>query len=101
MKIIFTAPENTRDLETEARALGIFYYYISSADKDELVAAVKEAVGAPIREGLRHRPKVLIVDDDRDFHDLVRTVLERGGYDTVSAYSEKEGLDVASRALWQ
>lgn len=97
VKIIFTTPENTRDLEEQVRALDVFYYYISSADKAELVAAVKDAVGEPRPEGVRHPPKVLIVDDDPDFHHYVHAVLGPAGYATVSAYSEREGLDVARR----
>ena len=96
-KIIFTAPENTRDLEVEVRALDVFYYYISSADRAELVAAVEDAIGAPRPGKAKHRPKVLIVDDDADFHAAVRTMLHPSGYDVVSAYSEREGLDVARR----
>jgi CheY-like chemotaxis protein len=97
VKIIFTAPENTRELEAQVRALDVFYYYISSADRAELVAAVKDAVGAPrpSRSGLP--PKVLIVDDDPDFHESVRSFLQSAGYSIVSAYSEQEGLQLARR----
>jgi CheY-like chemotaxis protein len=96
-KIIFTAPENTRDLEVEVRALDVFYYYISSADQAELVAAVEDAVGAPRPGKAKHRLKVLVVDDDGDFHAAARTVLHSAGYDVVSAYAEREGLDAARR----
>jgi len=98
VKIIFAAPENSLELEAEVRALDVFYYYISSADKAELVAAVTDAIGAPRPDRLRHCPKVLIVDDDRDFHVFVQAVLEPAGYIIVSAYSEREGLDLARRA---
>jgi len=95
-KIIFSAPENTRDLEMRVRAMGVFYYYISSADSAELVAAVNDAIGAP-RRGRTSRPKVLIVDDDRDFQDALRVILGPAGYDVFSAYSGPEGLDMARR----
>ena len=97
IKIIFTTPENTRDLEAEVRALDIFFYYIGSSDKAELVEAVEDAIGAPQRGQAGHPPKVLIVDDDPDFHAFVRAVLEPAGYTMVSAYSEREGLDHARR----
>jgi CheY-like chemotaxis protein len=95
--IVFTTPENTRDLEAQVRALDVFYYYISSADRAELVAAVKEAVGAPTHGEFGRPPKVLIVDDDPDFHETIRAVLAPAGYSIDSAYSEREGLDAARR----
>ena len=97
IKTIFTAPQNTRDLETEVRAMGVFYYFSSSSDMAELVAAVKDAVGQP-HAGRAGRPaRVLIVDDDADFHCFVRAVLGPAGYGLLSAYSEKEGLELARR----
>jgi CheY-like chemotaxis protein len=95
IKIVFTSPENTLDLEAQVRALDVFYYYIDSADSADLVAAVKDAVGAPSPDRTQHPPKVLIVDDDPNFHAALRTVLETAGYSMVSAYSEPEGLDMA------
>lgn len=97
IKTIFTTPENTRDLEGQVRALEVFYYYISSADRAELVAAVKDAIGAPKHERTGRPPKVLVVDDDDDFHCFARAILEPAGYGIVSAYSEREGLDAARR----
>jgi CheY-like chemotaxis protein len=75
--------------------LDVFYYYISSADIEELVAAVKNAVGAPVRRRSGRLPKVLIVDDDRGIHETIRAVLTPAGYSIVSAYSQREGLDAA------
>ena len=96
-KIIFTSPENTRDLETRVREADAFYYYIGTADKAELIAAVEEAVGPPMSRRTRSSSKVLIVDDDRDFHMVVRATLEPAGYVIDSAYSGPEGLDKARR----
>jgi len=96
-KIIFTAPENTRELETQVRALDILYYYISSGDPAELAAAVEDAIGAPRPVRARRHPRILVVDDDRDFHALVRALLEGAGYEVTSAHSEREGLDAARR----
>ena len=97
IKIVFTAPKNTRDLEAQVRTLDVFYYYISSADSEELVAAVKDAIGAPVRGRAGRLPKVLIVDDDPAIHETVCAVLAPAGYSIVSAYSEREGLDAARR----
>lgn len=97
LKIIFTTRENTGDLEAQIRALDVFYYYVGSADTAELAAAVKDAIGSPRADRTRHPRKVLIVDDDRDFHVAVRAILKSAGYEAVSAYSEQEGLDAARR----
>jgi len=99
-KIIFTTPQNTRDLEARVRAMDVFYYCIytcDSADSAELVAAVEDAIGARRPGRTCEFPKVLIVDDDRDFHDVIRPILKSAGYDTVSAFSQREGLDLARR----
>ena len=96
-KTIFTAPENTRELEAQVRALDVFYYYISSADRAELIAAVEDAIGAPRPVRARPRPRVLVVDDDPDYQATVRAILEGAGYRVFSAYSEREGLAAARR----
>jgi two-component system OmpR family response regulator len=36
-------------------------------------------------------PKILIIDDDRDFQETTRLVLERGGFAVVGAYTPEEG----------
>lgn len=96
-KVVFTTAANTRDLEQQVRALGVFYYYVNSSDRSELVAAVADALGAP-RPGRPGRPpKVLVVDDDPDFHHFARAVLEPAGYAILSAYSEPEGLQAVRR----
>ncbi len=37
--------------------------------------------------------KVLLVDDDPDFVEAIRTVVEKGGYKVEVAYDGKEGLE--------
>jgi two-component system alkaline phosphatase synthesis response regulator PhoP len=36
--------------------------------------------------------KILVVDDDRDFQDTTRLVLERSGFQVVGAFAPEEGL---------
>ena len=96
-KIIFTAPDNTRDQEAQVRALDVFYYCAGSADRAELVAAVADAIGAPSHDTGRRPPRILIVDDDPDFHATTRIFLEAAGYHIISAYSEQQGLEMARR----
>jgi len=97
IKIVFTAPRNTRRLEARVRSLDVFYYYISSGDRAELVAAVKDAIGSPVPAVTGRQPKVLVVDDDPDFHTTIHTFLTPAGYSLISAYSEREGLELARR----
>jgi CheY-like chemotaxis protein len=97
VKTIFTAAQNTRGLEEQVRALDVFYYYVNASDRAELVAAVNDAVGEPKPGGARTPPKVLIVDDDPDFHVYAQAILGPAGYAIVSAYSQREGVEVARR----
>jgi two-component system alkaline phosphatase synthesis response regulator PhoP len=39
------------------------------------------------------KPRILLVDDDVDFVDLNRAVLENHGFDVTIAFSGREGLD--------
>ena len=39
------------------------------------------------------KPKILLVDDDVDFVDLNRAVLQNHGFEVVAAFSSREGLD--------
>ena len=39
------------------------------------------------------KPRILLVDDDVDFVDLNRAVLENHGFDVATAFSSREGLD--------
>ena len=38
-------------------------------------------------------PKILVIDDDPDFQEVTRLVLERSGFEAVGAYTPDEGLD--------
>ena len=38
--------------------------------------------------------KILIVDDNQDILDLLKSLLESGGYDPITIASGKEGLDL-------
>ena len=43
--------------------------------------------------------KLLLIDDDVDFVEMNRTVLEHGGYRVSAAYNGREGLEVARTEL--
>jgi DNA-binding response OmpR family regulator len=37
-------------------------------------------------------PKILVIDDDKDFQEATRLILEENGFQVVSAYDPEEGL---------
>ena len=42
---------------------------------------------------MEKKHRILLVDDDADFIDLSKAVLENHGFDVLAAYSGREGLD--------
>lgn len=42
VQVIMTAAENSAELESEVRKQDIFYYYIKSFDREELIEAVRD-----------------------------------------------------------
>ena len=47
----------------------------------------------------RHRPLVLVADDDEDILELVRFRLARSGYDTICAHDGTQALGLAAERL--
>ena len=45
------------------------------------------------------RPKILVIDEDKDIRSVVTEVLSTSGYDVVEAASGQQGLDHASRFI--
>jgi DNA-binding response OmpR family regulator len=39
-------------------------------------------------------PKILVIDDDKDFQEATRLVLEKSGFQVVPAYNPEEGLEM-------
>jgi DNA-binding response OmpR family regulator len=37
-------------------------------------------------------PKILVIDDDKDFQDSIKLILEQNGFDTAAAYGPEEGI---------
>lgn len=47
------------------------------------------------------KPKILVVDDDIDYVESMAAILEANGYEVISAYDGKEGLEKAKSELPQ
>lgn len=45
---------------------------------------------------MAEKKKILLVDDDPDFVEAVRVIVESGGYDVRVAYDGQEGLDAVA-----
>jgi two-component system cell cycle response regulator DivK len=45
------------------------------------------------------KPRILIIEDDRDNMDLMRFMMERQGYAVLEAYDGREGLEMARTNL--
>jgi signal transduction histidine kinase/DNA-binding response OmpR family regulator len=45
------------------------------------------------------RPKILVIDDDKDIRAVITDVLDQSGYEVFAAASGQQGLDLASQIL--
>ncbi len=98
IEVILTARENTKELETKVRAQDIFYYHIKSFKDEELLMAVnnvfiKETKGRKMKGNNQHS-KILVIDDDQDFLNSMKIILESASYRFVSADDPKEGMEM-------
>ena len=94
--VIVTAAKNTVELEAEVRKQDIFYYYIKSFDREELMAAVRDAfkkVGK-VKEAKRTNepPSILVIDDDVNFVAFLRPMLQSKGYNVDAAHNKTEAM---------
>ncbi len=46
---------------------------------------------------MTEKKKILLVDDDPDFVEAVKVIVESGGYDVTVAYDGKEGLEAVAK----
>jgi len=98
IEVILTARENTKELEAKVRAQDIFYYYIKSFKGEELLMAVNNLFRKGIKEvkmkGNNQHSKILVIDDDHDFLNSMKIILESASYKFVSADGPKEGMEM-------
>ena len=97
VQIIMTAAENTAGLEVNVRKQDIFYYYIKSFDRKELIEAVRNVFKkiGKVKETRKMStpPNILVVDDDPDFVAVIKPVLESKGYKVDAAYNRQEAME--------
>lgn len=86
LPIIVTVVENLPDLELRYRLEDVFYYHVQPLGFDDLVMAVENALQRRVER------KVLVVDDDYDFIEGVRRILENHGFKTISAFGTDEAF---------
>jgi signal transduction histidine kinase/DNA-binding response OmpR family regulator len=75
-------------------ALGADEYFVKPLDRRSFLDRLGELAPA---EPLR-RARVLVVDDDAQVHDYLRIELEEAGYEMLSAYDGRAGVELATRA---
>jgi len=93
LPVILTTGRHTKELEAAARLANVTYYFAKSFSTLELAGAVKEILTAS-RKGRdmdTEKRTILVIDDDPDYQDAVKTILESGGYAVIQAYSKDEG----------
>jgi CheY-like chemotaxis protein len=97
VQIIMTAAENTVELEAKVRKQDIFYYYIKSFDRKELIEAVRDVFKkiGKVKETRKMStlPNILVVDDDPNFVVVIKPVLESKGYKVDAAYNRQEAME--------
>ena len=93
--VIMTAAANTLALESKVRSQDILYYHVKSFGTAELVRVVDEVFqrsGTEKQTDSEGRPRrILVVDDDADFVEATKLVLESGGYRVDTARDREEG----------
>jgi CheY-like chemotaxis protein len=101
VQVIMTAAENSAALEAEVRKQDIFYYYIKSFDREELIEAVRDVFKkmGKLRETrqMNEQPEILVIDDDPNFVVAMKPVLESKGYKVASACNREEAMRILKK----
>jgi CheY-like chemotaxis protein len=96
IQVIMTAAQNTVELEAEVRKQDIFYYYLKSFDRDELMAAVRDVFKkmGKVKETkqMSEPPSILVIDDDVNFVAAMKPMLQSKGYSVDAAHNKKEAM---------
>jgi len=74
-------------------ALGAADYFVKPLDRADFLARLRELVPPP---AAGRRPLVLVIDDDRQIHDLLDVELADAGYEMIGAFDGASGVDLAA-----
>jgi signal transduction histidine kinase/DNA-binding response OmpR family regulator len=85
--VIIVSVTNNREL---AVAFGASDYFVKPVDYDQLLESLRRQTGGG------GNTKLLVIDDDRELHDLLDGRLRQHGYSLVHAYGATEGFARAS-----
>ncbi len=91
LPVIILSVQDNREL---GLALGADDYFLKPVDPADLVRKLRELV----RPGAALKPRILVIDDDRPFQDLVEQTLEPAAYDLLRALTGKDGIERARLA---
>ncbi len=96
VQVIMTAAANTAELESEVRKQDIFYYYIKSFDREELMAAVRDVFKklGKVNEAksMNKPPSILFIDDDVNYVAVIKPMLQSKGYDVDAVHNKAEAI---------
>jgi CheY-like chemotaxis protein len=103
IQVIVTAARNTVELEADVRKQDIFYYYLKSFDRDELMAAVRDVFKkmGKVKETrlMSEPPTILVIDDDVNFVAAMKPVLQSKGYSVEAAHSKDEAMRKLEKSM--
>jgi CheY-like chemotaxis protein len=99
--VIMTASENTAELEAAVRKQDIFYYYIKSFGREELVEAVRDVFRKMGKlkqtRQMDEPPEILLIDDDPNFIIATKPVMESRGYKVITACNREEATKILGK----
>ncbi len=81
------------DQRTLGFTLGAAEYFVKPVVKEELLAAVKRAMLSSVQTS--HTSKVLLIDDDDNFAELIDVMLHNEGLSVMRGETGKQGLRLA------
>ena len=97
IKIIITSEKNSKALEAKIRDQDIYYYHIRSFDLKELNLAVQNIFyrqDEKTEQKMKNEPvRILIIDDDRDYADAIRILLENNHFRINMAHTREEAME--------
>jgi len=76
-------------------SLGAVDYFVKPVNREDLIQALDRVHILPRSD--KHKPSILVIDDDRAATDLIQVILESEGYQVFKAFQGKEGLEIAAR----